>query len=53
MEKIGMVQEGCLRAHDKKWEQFEDIVLYGILNSEWYNRTEPMDALDGYSASAP
>ena len=40
MEKIGMIQEGCLRAHDKKWEQFEDIVLYGILKSEWHNRTD-------------
>ena len=52
MEKIGMVQEGCLRAHDKKWEQFEDLVLYGILKSEWHNRTEHIDALDSYSASA-
>jgi RimJ/RimL family protein N-acetyltransferase len=48
MEKVGMVQEGYLRAHDKKWEQFEDIVLYGILKFEWHNRTEPMDALDSY-----
>jgi RimJ/RimL family protein N-acetyltransferase len=51
-EKVDMVQEGCLRAYDKQWEQFEDIVLYGILKSEWHNRTEPMNALDGYSASA-
>ena len=36
MEKIGMVPEGCLRAHHKKWERFEDIVLYGILKSEWH-----------------
>ncbi len=53
MEKIGMIQEGCLRAHDKKWEQFEDSVLYGILKSEWHNSTEHVDALDGYAASAP
>jgi RimJ/RimL family protein N-acetyltransferase len=52
MEKIGMIPEGCLRAHDKKWEQFEDIVLYGILKSEWQSKTEQVDALDGYSASA-
>lgn len=42
MEKIGMIQEGCLRAHDKKWGQFEDIALYGILKSEWQRKTEPL-----------
>ena len=35
MEKIGMVREGCLRQHMRKWDVLEDIVLYGILNSEW------------------
>lgn len=35
MEKIGMLQEGRLRAHDKRWERLEDIVVYGILKSEW------------------
>lgn len=35
MEKIGMLREGCLREHAKKQEQFEDIVLYGVLKSEW------------------
>jgi len=35
MEKIGMREEGCLRQHDRKWEQPEDIVLFGILRNEW------------------
>lgn len=36
MEKIGMTVEGCLRAHEKKWGRFEDVVIYGILRSEWH-----------------
>ncbi len=52
MEKIGMIREGCLREHDKKWDQLEDIVVYGILKSEWHNRAEQVEVLDGYSASA-
>lgn len=35
MQKIGMRQEGQLRQHLKKWGQFEDIEVYGILRSEW------------------
>lgn len=30
-----MTQEGLLREHVKKWDEFEDIVCYGILQSEW------------------
>lgn len=48
-----MTSEGCLGAHDKKWEEFEDTILYGMLNAEWRSRTEQVDALDGYSAAAP
>jgi len=44
MEKIGMSYEGCLRQHDKKWEQFEDIVIYGILRSEWRNKAKQTEA---------
>ncbi|UTR06677.1 GNAT family N-acetyltransferase [Alkalihalobacillus sp. LMS6] len=33
MEKIGMKQEGVLREHVWKENRFEDLVLYGILNS--------------------
>ena len=35
MEKVGMVREGIARQHVKKWGVPEDIVLYGILRSEW------------------
>ena len=32
--KIGMKREGTLREHIVKWDQFEDIELYGILKSD-------------------
>lgn len=35
MQKIGMKQEGLLRQHIKKWDRYEDMVVYGILRSEW------------------
>ncbi len=35
MQKIGMTYEGCLRQHIQKWGVFEDIVVYGILRSEY------------------
>ncbi|MBI9082317.1 MAG: GNAT family N-acetyltransferase [Desulfobacterales bacterium] len=35
MEKLGMHHEGCLRRHLLKWEQYEDLELYGILAREW------------------
>ncbi len=35
MEKNGMKMEGCLRQHLKRWDQFEDVVQYGILKEEW------------------
>lgn len=50
-EKIGMVPEGCLREHAKKWEHFEDIVRYGSLQSAGQNKTEQGRA--GDSGSAP
>jgi ribosomal-protein-alanine N-acetyltransferase len=34
MEKIGMKYEGCLREHARKWGQFEDLKVYGILRHE-------------------
>lgn len=33
--KIGMKHEGCLRQHILKWNKFEDIDMYGILQSEY------------------
>lgn len=35
LEKIGMRKEGLLRSHVKKWGVFEDVVVYGILNSDF------------------
>lgn len=35
MQKIGMRHEGSLRQHDKKWNEYVDVEVYGILNSEW------------------
>ncbi|PMB53256.1 GNAT family N-acetyltransferase [Fischerella thermalis CCMEE 5201] len=37
MQKIGMTYEGCRRQHICKWGQYEDIIDYGILKSEWQN----------------
>ena len=36
MQKLGMVHEGCLRQHVRRWEVFEDLEIYGILAQEWY-----------------
>lgn len=35
MTKAGMREEGCLRAHEKKWDRLEDVMVFGILRSEW------------------
>jgi len=35
LQKIGMTHEGSLRQHEKKWDQFLDVEVYGILHSEW------------------
>ncbi len=34
MEKIGMLHEGKLRRHIKKWGRYEDLEIYGILREE-------------------
>ncbi|MCH2124361.1 MAG: GNAT family N-acetyltransferase [Pirellulaceae bacterium] len=31
LEKLGMQYEGCLRQHVQKWNQFEDMNVYGLL----------------------
>ena len=33
--KLGMRHEGCQREHLRKWDQFVDSELYGILRHEW------------------
>jgi RimJ/RimL family protein N-acetyltransferase len=40
MQKIGMIHEGRLRHHFKKWGVFEDSEQYGILKSEYQHRSE-------------
>ena len=35
LKKIGMRHEGCQREHLRKWDQFVDSELYGILRREW------------------
>lgn len=35
LKKIGMRHEGCQRQHFRKWDQFVDLELYGILRDEW------------------
>ena len=35
LEKLGMQREGVLREHLLKWGVFEDLVVYGILDSEF------------------
>jgi RimJ/RimL family protein N-acetyltransferase len=33
--KLGMRHEGCQREHLRKWDQFVDSELYGMLRQEW------------------
>jgi ribosomal-protein-alanine N-acetyltransferase len=35
MQKAGMRHEGSLRQHDKKWNAYLDVEVYGILDNEW------------------
>jgi len=35
LAKIGMRHEGCQREHLRKWDQFVDSELYGLLRQEW------------------
>jgi len=35
MQKIGMQQEGLLKQHALKWDQFVDLAIYGILAETW------------------
>jgi RimJ/RimL family protein N-acetyltransferase len=38
LRKLGMRHEGCQREHLRKWDQFVDSELYGILRQEWEHR---------------
>lgn len=35
LQKIGMQYEGTLRQHLKKWDEYVDLVCYGVLREEW------------------
>jgi RimJ/RimL family protein N-acetyltransferase len=35
LEKLGLKREGVQRSHIRKWDKYEDVVLYGLLRSEW------------------
>lgn len=35
LQKIGMKYEGVLREHVRKGDDFEDLVVYGLLRPEW------------------
>ena len=43
LEKIGMQYEGCLRQHIKKWDNFEDMIVYGMLKSD-YDSPSPISS---------
>ena len=38
LKKLGMRYEGCQREHIRKWDQFIDSELYGMLRREWEGR---------------
>lgn len=37
MQKLGMTREGEMREHIRKWDTLENMVVYGLLRSEWVN----------------
>jgi len=41
LEKIGMQYEGHLRDHIKKWGHYEDVLIYGILETEIVHTETP------------
>jgi [ribosomal protein S5]-alanine N-acetyltransferase len=40
LQKLGMQHEGCQREHLRKWDQWVDSELYGILRHEWQPSNE-------------
>ncbi|MDD9974338.1 MAG: GNAT family N-acetyltransferase [Candidatus Poribacteria bacterium] len=45
LEKIGMRYEGCFRQHIKKWDNFEDLMGYGMLKAD-FNSLAPISSED-------
>src|SRR2546423_8087798 len=35
MQKMGMQQEGVVRDHVVKWDRYESLAIYSILEPEW------------------
>jgi RimJ/RimL family protein N-acetyltransferase len=35
LRKLGMVHEGTLREHVRRWDRFEDLECYSVLEHEW------------------
>ncbi len=35
LRKLGMEYEGCQHGHFRKWDQFVDLELYGLLRQDW------------------
>jgi len=40
LQKVGMQYEGTLRRHRKKWDEYVDLVCYGLLREEWLSEAE-------------
>ena len=40
LKKVGMQYEGCQREQLRRWDQFVDLELYGILQREWESGIE-------------
>jgi len=38
MEKAGMKKEGVLRQNEKKWGEYVDTPIYGILKNEFNSK---------------
>lgn len=38
LRKLGMRHEGCQREHLRKWDEFVDSEMYGVLRQEWEAR---------------
>ena len=39
LRKVGMVHEGTMREHVRRWGRFEDLECYAILEDEWRGRS--------------
>jgi RimJ/RimL family protein N-acetyltransferase len=40
LAKLGMIEEGHLRRHRRKFGRYEDLIVCGMLRSEWQERTK-------------